>query len=263
MVQEFHVLRCFSCETFQVDQVKKSTNKWTCKVCHSRQSTKQVFFKGSGKECRLRVQDLNSARGKRSLAVAESEIAYSYEKCQNNIVSSYESKPGKESQVAQSIANDKYSTKDEQIGNRWNNFIDETEQDAEADEEVDTSLNLVTTDRKLFEGGRKIQRKKYKAKRSGSKPYSYQQKLQKSKNSWKENLIIHGEQKIKIKGENLARKNNTNLPQTVKENCNSIQTEKAASKWGHFMQVGEDSTSNCSDEEDGPFIMEKSSNWCQ
>ena len=135
--------------------------------------------------------------------------------------------------------------------------------DAEADEEVDSSLNLVTTDRILFEGSRKIQREKYKGKRSGSKPYSYQQKLPKSKNSSKENLTIRGEQEDKTQGKNLARKNNTNLPQKVLENCSSGQTEKAASKWGQFMQVGEDSESNCSDEEDGCFVMEKSSIWSQ
>uniref|UniRef100_A0A672KS07 UPF0544 protein C5orf45 homolog n=1 Tax=Sinocyclocheilus grahami TaxID=75366 RepID=A0A672KS07_SINGR len=41
MVQEFHVLRCFSCQTYQVQQMKKSKT-WTCKVCGEKQSVKKV-----------------------------------------------------------------------------------------------------------------------------------------------------------------------------------------------------------------------------
>ena len=71
---------------------------------------------------------MNSARGKRNSAIAESEITGVYEKCQNKTVFPFESEPVIESQVDCFIANDKYSMEDEQIGNRWNNFIDETEQ---------------------------------------------------------------------------------------------------------------------------------------
>ena len=42
MPQVFHVLRCYSCKTFQVHQIKKST-KWSCKVCGDKQSIKQVW----------------------------------------------------------------------------------------------------------------------------------------------------------------------------------------------------------------------------
>ncbi|KAJ8282921.1 hypothetical protein COCON_G00054400 [Conger conger] len=62
MVQEFHVLRCFSCQTFQVHQVKKS-KKWNCKMCGEKQSLVKVFGRGSGADCRLHVQKLNSLRG--------------------------------------------------------------------------------------------------------------------------------------------------------------------------------------------------------
>ena len=44
-------------------QIKKSTNRWSCKVCGDKQSLKQVFFKGTSKECRQRVQELNHRRG--------------------------------------------------------------------------------------------------------------------------------------------------------------------------------------------------------
>ncbi|XP_070818330.1 MRN complex-interacting protein [Chaetodon trifascialis] len=62
MVQEFHVLRCFSCQTFQVQQVKK-VNRWTCKLCGEKQSLLKEFGRGSGADCRRHVQKLNAMRG--------------------------------------------------------------------------------------------------------------------------------------------------------------------------------------------------------
>ncbi|XP_078695477.1 uncharacterized protein LOC144924302 [Branchiostoma floridae x Branchiostoma belcheri] len=61
MVQEFHVIRCFSCETFQVHQVKKS-NKWNCKLCGAKQSVRKEYGRGSGADCRRHVQKLNMMR---------------------------------------------------------------------------------------------------------------------------------------------------------------------------------------------------------
>jgi len=61
MVQTFRVLRCYQCESFQVDMEKKSA-KWQCKMCGERQSLKQVFARGSGPECRKAVQELNLKR---------------------------------------------------------------------------------------------------------------------------------------------------------------------------------------------------------
>uniref|UniRef100_A0A673NP34 MRN complex-interacting protein N-terminal domain-containing protein n=1 Tax=Sinocyclocheilus rhinocerous TaxID=307959 RepID=A0A673NP34_9TELE len=62
MVQEFHVLRCFSSRAFQVQQVKKSM-KWTCKVCGEKQSLMQEFGRGTAADCRRHVQKLNTLRG--------------------------------------------------------------------------------------------------------------------------------------------------------------------------------------------------------
>ncbi|XP_072256685.1 MRN complex-interacting protein [Pyxicephalus adspersus] len=62
MVQEFHVLRCFSCHTFQVHQVKKS-KKWACKLCGEKQSLIKVYGQGSGADCRHHVQKLNLLQG--------------------------------------------------------------------------------------------------------------------------------------------------------------------------------------------------------
>uniref|UniRef100_A0A672RAX9 MRN complex-interacting protein N-terminal domain-containing protein n=1 Tax=Sinocyclocheilus grahami TaxID=75366 RepID=A0A672RAX9_SINGR len=59
MVQESHVLRCFSRQAFQVQQVKKSM-KWTCKVCGEKQSLMQEFGRGTAANCRRHVQKLNT-----------------------------------------------------------------------------------------------------------------------------------------------------------------------------------------------------------
>ncbi|KAL3060941.1 hypothetical protein OYC64_009202 [Pagothenia borchgrevinki] len=62
MGQEFLVLRCFTCQSFQVQQVKK-VNKWTCKLCGEKQSLLKEFGRGSGADCRRHVQKLNAMRG--------------------------------------------------------------------------------------------------------------------------------------------------------------------------------------------------------
>ncbi|CAK9832341.1 MRN complex-interacting protein [Anthophora retusa] len=58
MSQEMNILLCSSCSTYQVHIVKKA-KKWQCKICNFKQTLKQVYFKGSGKDCRLYVQKLN------------------------------------------------------------------------------------------------------------------------------------------------------------------------------------------------------------
>ncbi|XP_065814865.1 MRN complex-interacting protein isoform X2 [Labrus bergylta] len=62
MGQEFHVVRCFSCQSFQVQQVKK-VNKWSCKLCGKKQTLLKEFGRGSGADCRRHVQKLNAMRG--------------------------------------------------------------------------------------------------------------------------------------------------------------------------------------------------------
>nr|CAD7261113.1 unnamed protein product [Timema shepardi] len=64
----------------QVQIVKKS-NKWECKMCGEKQSVKQVYGRGSGKDCRAHVQKLNELRLKK-----EEFIDPSLENCnyQNN-----------------------------------------------------------------------------------------------------------------------------------------------------------------------------------
>ncbi|XP_068460327.1 MRN complex-interacting protein isoform X2 [Clinocottus analis] len=62
MGQEFHVIRCCTCQSFQVQQVKK-INKWSCKLCGQKQTLMKEFGRGSGSDCRRHVQKLNAMRG--------------------------------------------------------------------------------------------------------------------------------------------------------------------------------------------------------
>ncbi|XP_073424112.1 MRN complex-interacting protein [Dendrobates tinctorius] len=61
-MQEFQVLRCYSCHVFQVQQVKKS-KKWSCKLCGEKQTVLRVYGQGSGADCRHHVQKLNLLQG--------------------------------------------------------------------------------------------------------------------------------------------------------------------------------------------------------
>ncbi|XP_054733438.1 MRN complex-interacting protein [Anastrepha obliqua] len=66
MPQEVRLLQCFDCKIYQVDLVKKA-KKWTCKVCNAKQSLQGEYFRGSGPECRTRVQELNKQRELKAL----------------------------------------------------------------------------------------------------------------------------------------------------------------------------------------------------
>ncbi|XP_067612947.1 MRN complex-interacting protein [Eurosta solidaginis] len=58
MPQELRIVQCIECQIYQVDLVKKAM-KWSCKVCNAKQSLRCEHFRGSGPECRKRVQELN------------------------------------------------------------------------------------------------------------------------------------------------------------------------------------------------------------
>ncbi|XP_037805466.1 uncharacterized protein LOC119599640 [Lucilia sericata] len=64
MPQEVRVLQCFSCKIFQVDIVKK-TSKWQCRVCNIKQTVRKECFRGTAKECRTKVQQLNMTKGQK------------------------------------------------------------------------------------------------------------------------------------------------------------------------------------------------------
>jgi hypothetical protein len=60
---EFCCVQCYSCQTFQAQQVKK-VPKFTCKICTEKQSFRKVYATStSAKDVRLCVQRLNMQRG--------------------------------------------------------------------------------------------------------------------------------------------------------------------------------------------------------
>lgn len=48
--------------SFIQSHLVKKSNKWDCKMCGDKQSLMKVFGEGTGKECRLHVQKLNTMR---------------------------------------------------------------------------------------------------------------------------------------------------------------------------------------------------------
>ncbi|XP_065361953.1 MRN complex-interacting protein [Calliphora vicina] len=64
MPQEIRVLHCFNCKIFQVDIVKK-LSKWQCRVCNTKQTVRKEYFRGTGTECRIKVQELNMTKGQK------------------------------------------------------------------------------------------------------------------------------------------------------------------------------------------------------
>ncbi|KAH8312892.1 hypothetical protein KR067_001056 [Drosophila pandora] len=58
------VLQCNQCKMYQGSLVKKA-KKWDCKICGQKQDLITEIFRGSGPECRAKVQLLNLERGKR------------------------------------------------------------------------------------------------------------------------------------------------------------------------------------------------------
>ncbi|TDG50254.1 hypothetical protein AWZ03_003159 [Drosophila navojoa] len=73
MSQQIRVVQCVECSLYQVDIVKK-TNRWECKVCDAKQVMQKEFFRGSGAECRAKVQQLNLDCGQRKEAQAKRMI---------------------------------------------------------------------------------------------------------------------------------------------------------------------------------------------
>ncbi|XP_039629981.1 MRN complex-interacting protein [Polypterus senegalus] len=131
MAQIFQVLRCFSCKTFQVHQVKKS-KKWSCKLCGENQSLQKVYGQGTGADCRRHVQKLNKIQGE---SIMSSEFN---ERQQQEAFF--------ESQSPEDL--NTVSHKDKNIdsnASRWSKYLSSTEQQA-----VDECLPLLTEGTDLY-----------------------------------------------------------------------------------------------------------------
>ncbi|XP_041653685.1 MRN complex-interacting protein [Cheilinus undulatus] len=146
MVQVFHVVRCFSCQSFQVQQVKK-VKKWSCKLCGEKQTLVKEFGRGSGADCRRHVQKLNAMRG--AVLEEQEHAAWSlWEQAEE------EAEPEEEQQVSHTQVS------------RWSKYLANPEE-AEAEEDEDGLF-----DRKQLHGNGMNERKR---KRGGAPSCSPEQ----------------------------------------------------------------------------------------
>ncbi|XP_007542873.2 MRN complex-interacting protein isoform X1 [Poecilia formosa] len=112
MVQDFHVVRCFRCQSFQVQQVKKA-KKWSCKLCGEKQSLLKEFGRGSGADCRRHVQKLNAMRG----AKMEEQEAHTWSLCEQEEEEEQQQPAGDQVRPAQV--------------SRWSKYLDTPEEEKE------------------------------------------------------------------------------------------------------------------------------------
>ncbi|KAM4585833.1 MRN complex-interacting protein [Fundulus diaphanus] len=127
MVQEFHVVRCFRCLSFQVQQVKKA-KKWSCKLCGEKQSLLKEFGRGSGADCRRHVQKLNAMRG----AAMEEEAAHTWSLCEQVAVEEEEEEEEEEHTDGQ--------VRPAQVS-RWSKYLDTPEEEEPKEEESSVARN--------------------------------------------------------------------------------------------------------------------------
>ncbi|KAJ8330761.1 hypothetical protein QVD99_008636 [Batrachochytrium dendrobatidis] len=60
MPRTFLVVKCYQCNQIQIQQSKK-VSKWTCQVCHERQSLQRVYFESTcAKDCRSALQSIST-----------------------------------------------------------------------------------------------------------------------------------------------------------------------------------------------------------
>ncbi|XP_028329401.1 MRN complex-interacting protein [Gouania willdenowi] len=111
MSQVFHCVRCFRCDSFQVQQVKK-VNKWSCKMCGIKQSLLKEYGRGSGADCRRQVQKLNAMRGAK------------LEECNNGVQCEQTEEQVRPAQSS-----------------RWNKYLDSPEE-AEPEDDLNQSMHL-------------------------------------------------------------------------------------------------------------------------
>ncbi|KAM4748759.1 MRN complex-interacting protein [Rhinophrynus dorsalis] len=241
MVQEFYVLRCFSCQTFQVHQVKKS-KKWNCKLCGEKQSLLKVYGQGSGADCRHHVQKLNLLQGEVQLA-ADNEAQLTWQK--ENTVEEPDEDAEERSLDSQQESGGSTS--------HWKKYLDEEACVAqEFDNEEDESM--VYTDRQQFYSQQKKAASQLrKRKKKACNPHNFQETdvnsfrdrsskdsttMKRMKNSEDWNILPYREQQNSQHTQSI----NPEVPNLAKiyekrtEDGKSPDTECCAqSKWSKFI----------------------------
>ncbi|XP_008471703.1 MRN complex-interacting protein-like isoform X2 [Diaphorina citri] len=129
MVQELQVLKCCSCSTFQVHIVKKA-KKWDCKICNQKQSVKEVFGRGSGKDCRVHAQKLNALRAARDGSSLTDEQFSEFQSAAASI-------PHHSDHTDHSIPTQQACAN---VSNKWDKYLDQEIEDNESPEEDNRHL---------------------------------------------------------------------------------------------------------------------------
>ncbi|KAH3748754.1 uncharacterized protein LOC127847782 [Dreissena polymorpha] len=168
MPQEFQVLKCFNCNTFQVHQVKKAL-KWACKMCGEKQSIKKVYGGGTGAECRHHVQKLNTMRGEMT------ESSWQHEAQNGSLPWQPENGDYETTAMTSTLdigpSSDSLDTSTSQ-SKKWVQFLESTNGDEEADDRTDENddcLGYYDT-RPFVKKGHKRQRKMLDPSLKTSKP---------------------------------------------------------------------------------------------
>ncbi|XP_052010644.1 MRN complex-interacting protein [Xyrauchen texanus] len=143
MVQEFHALRCFSCQTFQVQQVKKS-NKWVCTVCGEKQSVIKEYGRGRAVDCRKHVQKLNSLRGE-LLEVNGESVLSKWEQEEEDDIEGVHEDLDKDNESQQGLT----------AVSRWTKYTAQTAEGPMGDEDEEEENVYTERDRFRSQGSRK------------------------------------------------------------------------------------------------------------
>lgn len=157
MPQEFHVLQCYKCDTFQVHQVKKST-KWNCKLCGEKQSTKKCFGQGSGYDCRQHVQKLNLLRAEQNNREPVEDKSRNEEQNYNKetLKNCYKNE---QEEITDIVINERETKK-------WSKYLDEADDKGDNSDDSETVEDeMYTTDQRKYDSFHKQTRRSKKRKR--------------------------------------------------------------------------------------------------
>lgn len=229
MPQEFHVLQCHKCQTFQVHQVKK-TNKWNCKLCGEKESVIKVFGRGSGADCRHHVQRLNQLRGD-IISVKEQINTFSYQ-------------TQDESDSSDKLENDSYNRVQETgTDSKWIKFLSTPEVN---DTNSEDNNEKFTTDKET-----NLAAKKMKVNRKRKRNESMQSSFCKRKNGATiEDYHENSDYGVTLCPTNLSQLKTYGMLDEKENNgpCISIQSngfkkeQKTISKWEQYVDDEESSS---------------------
>lgn len=91
----------------------KKANKWECKICRQKQNLLKEFFRGSGPECRAKVQQMNLERGKQE------------EQIEENLFLTAQQQLDQEECTVEAGQENNVQPPPKKTKNKWANYVDE------------------------------------------------------------------------------------------------------------------------------------------